>query len=70
MQQNFELNNKVTWNLEDEVAKVLEKGLALGFNFCGKKQELVEIIARRKEANDFRFRDLVRSLVLKHKAMG
>ncbi|KAK0589005.1 hypothetical protein LWI29_008388 [Acer saccharum] len=58
MQQNFEINNKVTWNLEDEVAKVLEKVVALGFNFYGKKKELIEIIARRKEVNDIRFQDL------------
>ena len=58
----------MAWNLEDEVMKVLEKGMALGFNFNGKKKELLEIIAGREDVNDNRFQDLVRRLVLKHKA--
>ncbi|KAK3227326.1 hypothetical protein Dsin_007188 [Dipteronia sinensis] len=67
-QQNPERINIVAWNLEDKVAKVLEKGMALGFNFYGKKKELLEIIASREEVNNNRFRDLVRRLVLKHKS--
>ncbi|TXG71110.1 hypothetical protein EZV62_006045 [Acer yangbiense] len=61
--QNSGLNNKVMWNLEDEVAKVLEKGIALVFNFHGKEKELSEIISRREEVNDNRFRDLVRCVI-------
>ncbi|KAK0595649.1 hypothetical protein LWI29_008692 [Acer saccharum] len=55
--QNSELRN-----LEDDVAKVLEKGLALGLNFNGRKEELLDIIAKRDVMNDNRFRDLVRRL--------
>ncbi|KAK3219527.1 hypothetical protein Dsin_013497 [Dipteronia sinensis] len=69
-QQFFESNTKMVWNLEEEVVKVFEKGIALGFNFYGRKKELLEIIDSRKEVNDNRFRDLVRRLVLKHKVMG
>ncbi|KAK0600147.1 hypothetical protein LWI29_012125 [Acer saccharum] len=61
-QQNSEPNNKLTWNIEDEVVKVLEKGIALGFNFYGRKKELLDIIAKRDEVNDNRFQDLVRRL--------
>ncbi|KAK0574882.1 hypothetical protein LWI29_030441 [Acer saccharum] len=39
--RNPELINKVAWNLEDEVVKVLEKGMAPGFNFYGKKTGIV-----------------------------
>ncbi|TXG70664.1 hypothetical protein EZV62_005599 [Acer yangbiense] len=55
LKQNSELRN-----LEDDVAKVLEKGLALGLNFNGRKEELLDIIAKRDVMNDNRFRDLVR----------
>ncbi|TXG72187.1 hypothetical protein EZV62_000766 [Acer yangbiense] len=68
--QNSELNSKEVWNLEDEVAKVLEKGLALCLNFIGRKKRLLDIITKRDEMNDNRFRDLVRRLVFKNKAMG
>ncbi|KAK0577545.1 hypothetical protein LWI29_034786 [Acer saccharum] len=67
-QLNPKFINNMVWNLEDEVVKVLEKGMALGFNFNGKKKELLEIIAGREDVNDNRFQDLVRRLVLKHKA--
>ena len=55
------------WNLEEEIAKVLEVGLARGVNFYGNKRELTEIMASKKAENDNRFRDLVRTLVLKFK---
>ncbi|KAI9177534.1 hypothetical protein LWI28_016398 [Acer negundo] len=61
------VNIKKLWNLEEETAKVLEKGLAMGFDFNGKKEELKEIMARRKDVNDNRFCDLVRRLVSKFK---
>ncbi|KAK0601437.1 hypothetical protein LWI29_024266 [Acer saccharum] len=60
--QNSELRN-----LEDDVAKVLEKGLALGLNFNGRKEELLDIIAKRDVMNDNRFRDLVRRLLEKER---
>ncbi|KAK2639828.1 hypothetical protein Ddye_027623 [Dipteronia dyeriana] len=66
-QQNSELINKVVWNLEDEVVKVLEKGIAMRFNFYGRKKESIDIITKR-DMNDNRFRVLVRRLVLKHNA--
>ncbi|KAK3225980.1 hypothetical protein Dsin_005842 [Dipteronia sinensis] len=53
--QNSELNSKEVWNLEDEVAKVLKKGLALGLNFNWKKKELLDIIAKRDEAACYNF---------------
>ncbi|KAK2642306.1 hypothetical protein Ddye_024069 [Dipteronia dyeriana] len=62
--QNSDLNSKEVWNLEDKVAKVLEKGLTLSLNFNGKKEELLDIIAKRDEVNDNRFWDLGRRLVL------
>ncbi|KAK0595375.1 hypothetical protein LWI29_006006 [Acer saccharum] len=62
-----QINSKEVWNLEEEVTKVLEKGLAIGLNFNGRRKELLEIIARRKEVNDNRFQDLVRNLVQNHK---
>ncbi|TXG55048.1 hypothetical protein EZV62_020304 [Acer yangbiense] len=51
--------NSESVNLEDDIAKVLEKGLALGLNFKGKREELLDIINKRNVANDNRFRDLV-----------
>ena len=36
--QKSEINFKEVWNLEDEVTKVLKKGLALGLNFNGRKK--------------------------------
>ncbi|KAK3211863.1 hypothetical protein Dsin_016569 [Dipteronia sinensis] len=62
MIQNAEINSKEVWNLEEEFAKVLEKGLAIGLNFNGRRKELLEIIAKRKEVNDNRFRDLMISI--------
>ncbi|KAK3183320.1 hypothetical protein Dsin_030606 [Dipteronia sinensis] len=67
---SMQTRSKEFCNLEDEVAKVLEKGLTLGLNFNGKRKELLDIIAKRDEVNDNRFRDLVRRLVLKNKATG
>ncbi|KAI9186382.1 hypothetical protein LWI28_016723 [Acer negundo] len=52
--QKTVINFKEVLNLEDEVAKVLEKGLALNLDFNGRK-ELIEIIAWRKEENDNSF---------------
>ncbi|TXG64505.1 hypothetical protein EZV62_011499 [Acer yangbiense] len=63
-QLNPKLVNNVAWNLEDEVVKVLEKGMALGFNFNGKKKELIEIIACREDVNDNRFQDLIKQVLL------
>ncbi|KAK3193094.1 hypothetical protein Dsin_024404 [Dipteronia sinensis] len=65
--QNSKAKSRVVWNLEDQIAKVLESGLARGADFHGKKRELVEIIASRKVENDNRFHDLVRNLVFKYK---
>ncbi|KAK0583469.1 hypothetical protein LWI29_037316 [Acer saccharum] len=62
-----EVKNKVGWCLEEEIVKVMEKGMALGFEFNGKKKELLEIISSRKKENDTRFHDLVRNMVQKLK---
>ncbi|KAK3199272.1 hypothetical protein Dsin_022687 [Dipteronia sinensis] len=64
------VKNKVGWSLDEEIVKVLERGMALGFEFNGKKKELLEIINSRKKENDTRFHDLVRNLVQKHKPSG
>ncbi|KAK0599721.1 hypothetical protein LWI29_007991 [Acer saccharum] len=38
----------------------MEKGMAMGFDFNGRKEELMEIMARRKDGNDNRhFLDLM-----------
>ncbi|KAK3223404.1 hypothetical protein Dsin_010429 [Dipteronia sinensis] len=63
-----EFKNKVGWSLEEEIVKVLEKGMALGFDFNGKKKELLEIINSRKKENDTRFHDLVKNLVHKFRS--
>ncbi|KAK3206386.1 hypothetical protein Dsin_020432 [Dipteronia sinensis] len=65
LQQKPEEKIKVVWNLHDEIAKVIERGLARGFDFNGKKNEMLEIIARRGKENDNRFHDLVKRLVSK-----
>ncbi|KAI9165576.1 hypothetical protein LWI28_016713 [Acer negundo] len=62
-----EVQNKVGWSLEEEIVKVLKKGMALGFEFNGKKKKLLEIINSRKKDNDTRFHVLVRNLVQKLK---
>ncbi|KAK1565743.1 hypothetical protein Q3G72_033886 [Acer saccharum] len=62
--------NSESVNLKDDIAKVLEKGLALGLNFKGKREELLDIINKRNVANDNRFRDLVSRLVMNFKAKG
>ncbi|KAK3183467.1 hypothetical protein Dsin_030753 [Dipteronia sinensis] len=64
----MEIIYKELWNLEEEMAKVMEKGLAMGFDFNGRKEELKVIMARRKDMNDNRFFDLVKKLVCKFKA--
>ncbi|TXG46270.1 hypothetical protein EZV62_028233 [Acer yangbiense] len=42
-----EMKTKVVWNLHNEIAKVIERGLALGFDFNGKKKMMLEIIVRK-----------------------
>ncbi|KAK3206484.1 hypothetical protein Dsin_020530 [Dipteronia sinensis] len=59
-QQYSDPNNKLAWNLEDEVVKVLEKGMGLSFTFYGRKNKLLDIIVKRDEVNDNRFWDFVR----------
>ncbi|KAK0576356.1 hypothetical protein LWI29_016017 [Acer saccharum] len=65
--QEPEVNIKVLLNLEEEITKVMEKRMAMGFYFNGRKEELMEIMTRRGEGNDNKFRDLVRRLVSKYK---
>ena len=43
-------NLKESWSLSNEVAKVIETGVALGFNFNGKvEMAAAEILRREKE---------------------
>ncbi|TXG51157.1 hypothetical protein EZV62_023681 [Acer yangbiense] len=55
--------DRVVWNLEEEIAKVFQIGLALSTNFGGKKKAIMEMIARRNEENDNGFRALLLGLV-------
>ena len=65
-QRKPEKKTKVVWNLNDEIVKVIERGLALGFDFNGKKKVMLEIIAGMGNENDNRFHELVKSLVSKY----
>ncbi|KAI9157585.1 hypothetical protein LWI28_024712 [Acer negundo] len=58
---------KVTWNLEDEIAKIIEKGVELGVDLKSKKSRVNEGVGTKsgglgKEAK----RRKVKSVVLKH----
>ncbi|TXG65219.1 hypothetical protein EZV62_006494 [Acer yangbiense] len=53
-EQDSEVNIKELYNLDEEIVKVMEKGMAMGFDFNGRKEELMEIMARRKDGNDNR----------------
>ncbi|KAK1556984.1 hypothetical protein Q3G72_015650 [Acer saccharum] len=57
------------WNLDDEIVKVFERGLALVLDFNGRKKEISELIARRDVKNDNRFLVLVKTLVAKHRSI-
>ncbi|KAK0579324.1 hypothetical protein LWI29_024585 [Acer saccharum] len=59
---------EIVWNLEEEIAKVFEKGMDLGCEFNGRKKELREMMAMRDDKKDNRFRELVRWLVSNYKA--
>ena len=41
-------NYKVAWNLEEEISKVINVGVALGFDFNGKKVGINDIFAEAK----------------------
>ncbi|KAK3227568.1 hypothetical protein Dsin_007430 [Dipteronia sinensis] len=49
--ENGERTEKL-WNLEDEVTKVIEVGIALGLDFNGKETEIGERIARREREDE------------------
>ncbi|KAK0579209.1 hypothetical protein LWI29_022866 [Acer saccharum] len=66
---HHKLEEKEVWNLDDEIVKVFERGLALGLDFNGRKKEISELIARRDVKNDNRFRVLVKTLVAKHRSI-
>ena len=59
---------EIVWNLEEEIAKVFEKGMDLGCEFNGRKKELREMMAMRDDKKDNRFRELVRWLISNYKA--
>ncbi|KAI9160744.1 hypothetical protein LWI28_011158 [Acer negundo] len=40
------------WNLDDKVAKVIETGEALGFDFDGREEEISVIVAIREEKDE------------------
>ncbi|KAK1557175.1 hypothetical protein Q3G72_019478 [Acer saccharum] len=40
LHQKLEEKNNEVWNLEDEIVKVFERGLALGLDFSGRKKEI------------------------------
>ncbi|KAI9194238.1 hypothetical protein LWI28_004328 [Acer negundo] len=43
-----------TWNVDEEVAKVLETGAALRFDFNGNEEEIVEVVSSRKREDEKR----------------
>jgi hypothetical protein len=65
-----QLKTKVVWNLHDDIAKVIERGLARGFDFNGKKKMMLKIMAIWGEENDNRFNEFVKSLVSKYMPIG
>ena len=67
LHQKHEAKNRVVWNRVEEIAKVFQTGLALGVDFLGKTEAIMETVASRKNENDNRFRALARSLVFKFK---
>ena len=40
---------KGSWNLEEEIAKVIKMGVVLGFDFNDKEKELVKVLRRREK---------------------
>ncbi|KAK3194000.1 hypothetical protein Dsin_025310 [Dipteronia sinensis] len=56
------------WNFEQEMVKVLEKGMAIGWDCKGNKKIFMEIIARRDEEDGGKFHELVRRLMVKIKS--
>ena len=58
------IRKKEVWKLEEEIAKVIKKGMALGCKFNGRKKEMRERMAMREDENDNRFRRWVRKLEL------
>ncbi|KAK0578813.1 hypothetical protein LWI29_016518 [Acer saccharum] len=45
--------NSVVWNIEDEISKVIETGVALGCNFSGREESIREVLKKR-EVEDYR----------------
>ena len=66
LHQKPEEKEKEVWNLEDKIVIVFERGLALGLDFDGRKNEILELIARRDIENDNRFHVIGKTLVAKH----
>ncbi|KAK2657469.1 hypothetical protein Ddye_010521 [Dipteronia dyeriana] len=50
--ENSKNVNKKEWDLEEEVAKVLETGATLGFDFNGNEVEITEIVAAREREDE------------------
>ncbi|KAK3219717.1 hypothetical protein Dsin_013687 [Dipteronia sinensis] len=48
--------NRVVWNLEEEITRIIKTGTALGVDFAGKEKELRGKLLRRKEEGDDRIR--------------
>ncbi|KAK1591274.1 hypothetical protein Q3G72_005198 [Acer saccharum] len=44
---------KTSWNLKEEIAKVIKAGVELGFDFKGREKDMVEEIVRRIKAGTF-----------------
>ncbi|KAI9182458.1 hypothetical protein LWI28_025590 [Acer negundo] len=60
--------NNAAWNLEKEVAKIIEVGAQLGLNFNGKEAEMAEILRSREmeDADQARDRTIKVSSVTDH----
>ena len=46
---------RASWNLEEEITKVIETGVALGYNFNGKEELIGAEVARREKEDVDRF---------------
>lgn len=49
-----EESRKILWNTEEKVAKVIETGAALGFDYNGQEEEIVEYVTLRKREDEDR----------------
>ncbi|KAI9186182.1 hypothetical protein LWI28_014499 [Acer negundo] len=64
IKKHEERSLKLSWNLEEEIAKVIETGVALGFNFNGKEKEIGGEVARREMEDEEKLRPVNQQLLV------